>query len=149
MSLVIGLLTFVLVINSLFLILLVLIQLPKKEAGAGLAFGGGTTDALFGAGSGNVLTKVTKYATGSFLLLSLVLSVMQTHRAKTSRSDILSAIERKAAAAAVTPSAQKASAAPVIQPNLTNLTGPGLQTTIPAAPKTPATNPVPAEAPGK
>ena len=149
MSLVIGLLTFVLVINSLFLILLVLIQLPKKEAGAGLAFGGGTSDALFGAGSGNVLTKVTKYATGIFLVLSLVLSVLQTHRAKVSRTDIVKEIERKASAAAVTPASAKSGAAPVIQPNTTNLTGPGLQTIIPAATKTAATNPAPAEAPAK
>ena len=58
MSFLIGLLTVVLVLTCIVLILLVLIQLPKKEAGAGLAFGGAATDALFGAGSGNVLTKV-------------------------------------------------------------------------------------------
>ena len=57
------------------LILLVLMQLPKKEAGAGLAFGGGATDALFGAGSGNVLTKITKYAAVIFFALALLLSV--------------------------------------------------------------------------
>ena len=45
MGLVIGLLTFVMVVDCLILVLLVLIQLPKKEAGAGLAFGGGATDA--------------------------------------------------------------------------------------------------------
>ena len=36
MSLLIGFLTFILVVTCLFLILLVLVQLPKKEAGAGL-----------------------------------------------------------------------------------------------------------------
>ena len=56
-----------------------LIQLPKKDAGAGLAFGGGATDALFGAGSGNVLTKITKYAAGTFFVLAIVLSVMQSY----------------------------------------------------------------------
>ena len=35
MNLLIGLLTVVLVLDCLFLILLILIQLPKKEAGAG------------------------------------------------------------------------------------------------------------------
>ena len=54
MSFIAGILTFFLVINCLLLILLVLVQLPKKDAGAGLAFGGGAADALFGAGSGNV-----------------------------------------------------------------------------------------------
>ncbi len=73
MSFVAGLLTAVLVLDSLFLILLILVQLPKKEAGVGQAFGGGATDALFGAGTGNALTKMTKYAAGIFLVLCLVL----------------------------------------------------------------------------
>jgi preprotein translocase subunit SecG len=59
------------------LVLLVLIQLPKKEAGAGLAFGGGASDALFGAGSGNVLTKITKYAAGIFFGLALLIGILQ------------------------------------------------------------------------
>jgi preprotein translocase subunit SecG len=76
MSFLIGLLTVVLVLNCLVLIFLVLIQLPKKDAGAGLAFGGGATDALFGAGSGNVLTKITKWSAGIFFGLAIVLSLM-------------------------------------------------------------------------
>jgi len=59
------------------LILLILIQLPKKDAGAGMAFGGAAADALFGAGSGNVLTKVTKYSTIIFFGLALVLGYLQ------------------------------------------------------------------------
>lgn len=78
MGFLIGLLTVVMVLDCAALILLVLIQLPKKDAGAGLAFGGGATDALFGAGSGNVLTKITKYAATTFFILALVLSVMQS-----------------------------------------------------------------------
>ena len=38
MSFIVGILTFFLIINCLVLILLVLVQLPKKDAGAGLAF---------------------------------------------------------------------------------------------------------------
>jgi preprotein translocase subunit SecG len=76
MTFVVGVLTFVLVLLCLFLILLVLVQLPKKDAGAGMAFGGGTADALFGAGSGNALTKITKYTAVAFLALSLLLNVM-------------------------------------------------------------------------
>ena len=79
MGFLIGLLTVVLVLDCVALILLVLIQLPKKDAGAGLAFGGGATDALFGAGSGNVLTNITKYAAGTFFGLAIVLSVMQSY----------------------------------------------------------------------
>ena len=82
MSFLIALLTVVLVLDCVLLILLVLIQLPKKDAGAGLAFGGGTTDALFGAGSGNALTKITKYAAGIFLGLAVVISLLQAHERK-------------------------------------------------------------------
>ncbi len=77
MGFLIGLLTVVMVLDCAVLILLVLIQLPKKDAGAGLAFGGGATDALFGAGAGNVLTKITKWAATVFFSLAVILSLMQ------------------------------------------------------------------------
>jgi preprotein translocase subunit SecG len=77
MGFLIGLLTLVMVLDCVVLILLVLVQLPKKEAGAGLAFGGSATDALFGAGSGTALTKITKYAAAIFFVLALLLSVLQ------------------------------------------------------------------------
>jgi preprotein translocase subunit SecG len=77
MSFIVGILTFFLVVNCALLILLILIQLPKKDAGAGMAFGGAAADALFGAGSGNVLTKVTKYATIIFFGLALMLGYLQ------------------------------------------------------------------------
>jgi preprotein translocase subunit SecG len=73
----IGILTFFLVVNCAVLILLVLVQLPKKDAGAGLAFGGGAADALFGAGSGNALTKITKYSAVVFFLLAVTIGYLQ------------------------------------------------------------------------
>src|SRR5437667_6382156 len=79
MSILITFLTLLLVLNCVVLILLGLIQLPKKEAGAGLAFGGTATDALFGAGSGTVLTKITKYAATVFFVLAVFLSVLQSN----------------------------------------------------------------------
>src|ERR1039458_1173489 len=72
-----GVLTLLLVINCLMLILLVLVQLPKKDAGAGMAFGAGTADALFGAGSGNLLTKITGWTAGILLVLALFLGMLQ------------------------------------------------------------------------
>src|SRR5215213_4599144 len=92
MQLLITFLTVVLVLNCLLLMLLVLIQLPKKEAGAGLAFGGGATDALFGAGSGNALTKLTKYASGTFLALSLFLGVLNSRAHRAGESDVRKAL---------------------------------------------------------
>ena len=82
MAIVIWLLTAILVLDCLLLMLLVLIQLPKKEAGLGQAFGAGATDALFGAGSGNVLTKLTKYTTGVFFVVTLLISMLQGHEAR-------------------------------------------------------------------
>ncbi len=96
MNFVIGILTFILVLNSGLLILLVLVQLPKKDAGAGMAFGAGTADALFGAGSGNLLTNITGWAAGILLLLCLFLGMLQT-RAHTDStgSDFLKGVETK------------------------------------------------------
>jgi preprotein translocase subunit SecG len=77
MSFIVGILTFVLVVNCAALILLILVQLPKKDAGAGLAFGGGAADALFGAGSGNALTRITKWAAFIFMLLTVFLGSLE------------------------------------------------------------------------
>lgn len=137
MSLVIGLLTFVLVLNSLLLILLILVQLPKKEAGAGLAFGGATSDALFGAGSGTVLSRVTKYAAGVFLILALTLSILHSHRVKAGGRGILSELDRQAknpaAATMSNPAVTPTNQGVVLQPAATNLV-------LPVVPITP-TNP--------
>lgn len=96
MSFLVGILTFLLVINCLMLILLVLVQLPKKDAGAGMAFGGGTADALFGAGSGNVLTKITKYGTVVLIVLALIIGWLQDsmHR-QNSSSTFQQQVEQK------------------------------------------------------
>ena len=75
-------LTILMFLDCFILILLVLLQLPKKEAGAGVAFGAGATDALFGAGSGNVLTKITKYAAGIFFGLALIMAMIASNQAR-------------------------------------------------------------------
>src|SRR2546422_738526 len=87
-------LTALLVLVCLVLILLVLVQLPKKEAGMGQAFGGGATDALFGAGSGTALTKMTKYTTGIFFVLTLLLWVLKAQEVKHKGSDLEKAMQQ-------------------------------------------------------
>lgn len=77
MSLLAGFLTFLLVLVCFVLVLLVLVQIPKKDAGAGLAFGGGAVDAVFGAGSGNALTKITKWAIVVFVVLTVMLGALE------------------------------------------------------------------------
>ena len=87
MNILIFLLSFALVLSSMLLILLVLVQLPKKEAGLGQAFGSSTTDALFGPGSGNMLTKMTKYTAAVFFILTLVIWICQGHNARANRAN--------------------------------------------------------------
>jgi preprotein translocase subunit SecG len=139
MQLLITFLTVVLVLNCVLLGLLVLIQLPKKEAGAGVAFGGGTTDALFGAGSGNALTKLTKYASVTFLVLSLIVGIMNSRQYRSGESEV-----RRALAASKTSATTPAPAAPA-KPNspFTTLTptSTNLMTTTPAATTNAATAP--------
>src|SRR5882724_2863333 len=98
MAFLIGLFTLVMVLDCLILVFLVLIQLPKKDAGAGLAFGATATDALFGAGSGTVLTKITKYAAGGFFFLALVLSVIQSNYHRRAGSEFSKRLEQAASA---------------------------------------------------
>jgi preprotein translocase subunit SecG len=97
MGFIIGVLTVVLVLDCLFLMLLILMQLPKKEAGVGTAFGGAATDALFGSGGGNVLTKVTKYAAAMFFLLAFSLSIAGSHRAHVGDRSFREALQTQAA----------------------------------------------------
>jgi protein translocase SecG subunit len=149
-SLFIGLLTIVLVLNCLLLILLVLIQLPKKEAGLGMAFGGSAADALFGAGSGTVISRWTKYGTTSFLILSLVLSVMRNHQARAVGRNIASELERQARPAAAAPAAPLTLTNPAATPALpalpgTNAPGTGAATPAPAPAPAPAPTPAPAQ----
>lgn len=128
MTFFIWILTALLVLDCLFLILLVLVQLPKKDAGAGMAFGGGTADALFGAGSGNVLTKVTKWATGIFFALATVLSILQNH-AHTKRSMLTSLPPVTESTLPTAPST------PPLSTNVSNLLSTNATTNAPATPK--------------
>lgn len=142
MAIVIGFLTFVLALISLFLILLVLVQLPKKEAGVGMAFGAGMSEMLLGAGSGNVLTRITKYTVGTFLGLSLVLSVMMSHHWRKAGQGVNRAIEEKAsavpAASATTPTPSPSGSS--LQPLTLSNTPAVVSTTV-------VVNPAPAAAP--
>ena len=137
-----GLLTVTLVFLSLFLILLVLLQLPKKDAGTGMAFGGAAADALFGAGSGNVLTKIT-YGTGiTFFVVVLALSFVHDHLNSSGDVDAFTKKlqQQQHAAALAQPPAAPATTQPAMAPatnSLKLLSAPA--TTAPTS--TPATTP--------
>ena len=133
MLIAIYILSFFLVVDCLFLGLLILMQLPKKEAGlGGAAFGGGAVDALIGAGAGNVLTNATKYSAITFFVLIVSLSLLHANNAKKGVSDVMRQLGQQEAATPETPVTQ-----PVEFPNLTVSTSP-----VPATATTPAsTNP--------
>ena len=104
------------VLDCVILVFLVLMQLPKKEAGMGVAFGGAATDALFGAGSGNFLTKATKYTAGAFFVLAIVLSMLQSYRAHRPGSQFLQKIKQQTQQPALTAPPAPAPATSVAQP---------------------------------
>jgi preprotein translocase subunit SecG len=133
MLIAIYILTFFLVLNCLFLGLLILMQLPKKEAGlGGAAFGGGAVDALIGAGAGNVLTKATKWSAITFFVLIISLSLLHARNAEQDVNAVAAEIEQQQSAAP---------AAPVEIPTSGLL---DLQSSTNAAtPESPATTPTP------
>jgi protein translocase SecG subunit len=118
MSIIAGILTAFLLANSLLLILLVLVQLPKKDAGAGLAFGSGAADALFGAGSGNALTKLTKWATVVFVVVAILIGWIQDHSHDNgaNTANFLKAISQKGMQQQVPPAQPATTPQPSAQP---------------------------------
>jgi len=167
---IIGFFTVVLVLDSLFLILLVLVQLPKKEAGLGQAFGSSATDALFGAGSGNALTKMTKYSTGIFFVLTLAIYIMYNHQARSRSGAFATKVQQvrdvdlpapktpppvntnlATNVAGMPKVGEKAEKETTIVPDTTNSKTPGLLTVPQAAPSgtPPAAESTPKPAPAK
>ena len=129
-----GLLTVVLVLDCLLLILLVLIQLPKKEAGAGVAFGGAATDALFGSGTGNVLTKATKWATITFFALLLVIGLLQGRVYSKDSKRFKQAVEEQGKSGGLVLPPVAPATAPAAASAVSNV----LTTTLPASTNSPA-----------
>jgi preprotein translocase subunit SecG len=125
--------SFLLILDCLILGLLVMIQLPKKEAGVGMAFGGGAADALFGAGSGTALTKLTKYCAVAFFVLVVVLCMIKNHSKSSMTPEFRRAYESSAPTQPVTPPSTTAPAAisnaPTLLISSNTATGPTFTTT--------------------
>ena len=73
MNILLGILTFVLIVTSVFLVLVVLMQKAKNDGGLGAAMGGGMAEAAFGADTSNVLSKATINAAILFFVLAFAL----------------------------------------------------------------------------
>ncbi|PAW74785.1 MAG: preprotein translocase subunit SecG [Opitutia bacterium Tous-C4FEB] len=119
MSIVLGILTFFLIIVSIFLVLIVLAQKAKSDGGVGAALGGGMTEAAFGADTGNMLSKATIYASVMFFVLTLSLylgRIYEQKHALAAATNALPTISVPASpvppAAAVPPAATTAPEAP-------------------------------------
>ena len=82
MSLVIGILTFILIITSLFLVLVVLMQRAKTDGGMGSAMGGGSMESTFGAETSNVLSGATIKAAILFFVVSFGLYLAHIYQSK-------------------------------------------------------------------
>ena len=145
MSILLGILTFVLILVSLFLVLIVLMQ-KSKDSGMGAALGGGAAEAAFGADTTNVLSKSTIYAGVIFFVLAFVLYLGRISEHKTAASAAGSALPNMPAAAApVTPAPN--AAATTTAPAVTVPAATAPATNAAATPTAPATTPVPTPAP--
>jgi len=67
------------ILVCILLTLLVLMQKPRSE-GLGAAFGGSFTDSIFGAQTSDILTKGTIWLGSIFMVLTLVLALLYSHR---------------------------------------------------------------------
>jgi preprotein translocase subunit SecG len=130
MSIVLGILTFVLILVSLFIVLVVLAQ-KSKDGGMGAALGGGAAEAAFGAETGNVLSKSTIYAAVLFFVLAFALYLGRIFESK----------HASAAAGSALPTIA-APATPVSAPAATTTSAPGA-VTLPTAPAPAAPAPAP------
>ncbi len=81
MSIALGIVAFLLILDSLFLVLVVLAQ-KSKDGGMGAAIGGGAAEAAFGADTSNVLFNTTKYATVVFFVLAFTLYLGRIYERK-------------------------------------------------------------------
>jgi preprotein translocase subunit SecG len=138
MSILYILLTVLMFGDCVLLVFLVLLQLPKKEAGAGMAFGGAATDALFGAGSGNVLTKITKYVAGIFFGLAILMALMAAHKPKSDAAALAEKLIQRTGAPLAPAPAPESTPAPTPPAGGLSL----LSNIAPAAPSNAATAPV-------
>ncbi|MEZ0323634.1 MAG: preprotein translocase subunit SecG [Hydrogenothermaceae bacterium] len=84
-----GFLSVILVIISVLLILLILMQ-KTKGAEIGAVFGSGAAKAILGTSAATILTKITYWLGGIFMILVLVLAFLsnQIAKSKTVISDI-------------------------------------------------------------
>jgi preprotein translocase subunit SecG len=150
LNLLIGFLLVVYVVDCLFMGLVILMQRSKQE-GLGAAFGGGVTDAIWGAQTSQVLVKATVVAAALFFFLSISLARLYSMResAPAPTSSVQSELEKSSA---VTPAATNAAPmtppAPVVpSATTTPVSAQGGTASLPATAPTATATPVKSPAP--
>ena len=131
MSILLGILTFILILVSIFLVLIVLAQ-KSKDGGMGAALGGGAAEAAFGADTANVLTRATKYSAILFFVLAFARYLGRIYERKVAGT----------AAGAALPTIA-APAAPAAAPTATPAPGAATTVTVPATTTPATTTPAP------
>ena len=143
MSILLGILTFILILVSIFLVLIVLAQ-KTKDGGMGAVLGGGAAEAAFGADTANVLTKATKYSAILFFVLAFALYLGRIYERKTAGLAAGSALPTIAVPAAPAP-APDAATTPAPAAGTTAAPAVSVPTTTPTdAPAAAPTAPAPA-----
>lgn len=124
----------VLVLVCLLMVLVILMQRSKQE-GIGAAFGAGMTESVFGADTGNILSKTTVWCAVLFFAITLTLSAIAAKKYRSGAAG-LSQVAHDAAKAMTPPPG----AVTNVPPAGTN--APAATTNAPAAaPKAPAAAP--------
>jgi preprotein translocase subunit SecG len=135
LDIVISFLTFVLILVSLFLVLVILMQRGSSSGGMGAAFGGGVAESAFGAETTNILTKATKWAAFAFFIIALALYLM--YMSKTADSAVsVEALPEMAVAAEAVDTTTEAEQSAVVEPAESAPVGEPSQSE--SAPETPA-----------
>lgn len=129
------------VLCSILLTLLILMQRPKSE-GLGAAFGSGVTESIFGAGTSDVLTKMTIWLGSIFIGITLLLAILYSHRTSSRMHQELLA---PAAAETVPATSEKASIPKPVAPEASAETSAPVTTPAPEKAQTPAAPTSPAQ----
>lgn len=85
LNIIISFLTFVLIILSLFMVLVILMQRANANSGMGSAFGGGAAESAFGAETTNILTRSTKWSALGFFVIALTLYLLYMYKTSPNR----------------------------------------------------------------
>ena len=151
MSILIPVVSFLLILLSAFLILVVLAQKAKSDGGMGAAIGGGMAESAFGAETGNVLTKATINSAIAFFVLAFLLYLGQVYQHKHAVNTGATLPNITAPAPILPPTTMPPAAPASGVPSLVAPSTPAVQPTPLPAPATTTTNPAstPVEEPKK